>query len=50
MTKTTRRALLSGAAAIGGTALLPRRARAATVLRWAENQAPSHPAARSAIT
>jgi TRAP-type transport system periplasmic protein len=46
MTKTTRRALLSGAAAIGGTALLPRRARAATVLRWAENQAPSHPAAQ----
>jgi tripartite ATP-independent transporter DctP family solute receptor len=46
MTKTTRRALLSGAAAIGGTALLPRRARAATVLRWAENQAPGHPAAQ----
>ena len=37
---------LSGAAAIGGTALLPRRARAATVLRWAENQAPSHLAAQ----
>jgi tripartite ATP-independent transporter DctP family solute receptor len=46
MTMLTRRDLLAGTAAIGGTALLPRRARAATVLRWAENQASSHPAAQ----
>jgi tripartite ATP-independent transporter DctP family solute receptor len=42
----TRRTILSGAAAFGTAALLPRQARAASVLRWAENQAPSHPAAQ----
>jgi TRAP-type transport system periplasmic protein len=46
MKKLTRRTVLSGAAAIGGAAFLPRPARAATTLRWAENQAPSHPAAQ----
>ena len=43
---TTRRGAIGLA---GGAALalaLPRPARAATVLRWAENQAPTHPAAR----
>jgi TRAP-type transport system periplasmic protein len=46
MTTLTRRSAMAGAAVIGATALLPSRARAATVLRWAENQAPSHPAAQ----
>ena len=46
MTKLTRRTLLGGAAGFGTVALLPRHARAATALRWAENQAPSHPAAQ----
>jgi TRAP-type transport system periplasmic protein len=43
----TRRALLAGTAAIGAAAILPRRASAQTVvLRWAENQAATHPAAQ----
>ena len=48
MTKTiTRRTALAGAAAFGAATALGGRAHAqATVLRWAENQASSHPAAQ----
>jgi TRAP-type transport system periplasmic protein len=46
MTTLTKRTLLGGAAAIGAAGLWPRQARAATILRWAENQPPIHPAAQ----
>jgi TRAP-type transport system periplasmic protein len=42
----TKRTLLGRAAAIGAAGLWPRQARAATVLRWADNQPPIHPAAQ----
>jgi TRAP-type C4-dicarboxylate transport system substrate-binding protein len=43
----TRRTALAGTAAFGAAAALPRPAQAqVTVLRWAENQASSHPAAQ----
>jgi TRAP-type transport system periplasmic protein len=45
--KLTRRAVLAGTAGIGAASILTRRASAqAVVLRWAENQAPAHPAAQ----